>query len=236
MTVANGTVNISGLKAIYDNAGQGHVFNFWDKLTPLEQAEFAEQLKSIDVNRVNRIYRNAVAAEAPVTPLVETPQEVPSDGLHPPNLLGLDKSRSPSPVPVPEPVLPLPQSACATVIDNPEDVARWRATGLEAIANNEVAVLLLAGGQGTRLGSSHPKGMYDIQLPSHKSLFEYQAGRIARLEAVAAAATGKNAKDVKIRWYVMTSGPTRTETEAYFESKNWFGLGQDSVIFLEQGE
>ncbi|TXT09092.1 hypothetical protein VHUM_02566 [Vanrija humicola] len=224
MTVApDNAINVSALKATYEAAGQGHVFKFWDKLAPAEQAQLAEQLSSIDVDRVNRIYRNAVAAEAPVTPLVEVPQ------------LALDKSRSPSPAPVPEPVLPLPQSSCATVIDNPEDVARWRDIGLQAVANNEVAVLLLAGGQGTRLGSSSPKGMYDIQLPSHKSLFEYQAGRIARLEAVAAAAAGKDAKDVKIRWYVMTSGPTRPETEAYFASKNWFGLGQDSVIFLEQG-
>ncbi|KAL1407545.1 UDP-N-acetylglucosamine pyrophosphorylase [Vanrija albida] len=236
MTLANDTINVSALKATYDEAGQGHVFKFWDKLAPAEQAQFAEQLSSIDVNRVNRIYRNAVAAEAPVTPLVETPQEVPGDGLQPPHLLSLDKSRSPSPAPgVPEPVLPLPESACATVVNNPEDEARWRAIGLDAIANNQVAVLLMAGGQGTRLGSSHPKGMYDISLPSHKTLFEYQASRIGRLEAVAAAAAGKDVNDVKIRWYVMTSGPTRKETEAYFESQNWFGLGQESVIFFEQG-
>ncbi|KAI0297550.1 UDP-N-acetylglucosamine diphosphorylase [Multifurca ochricompacta] len=134
-----------------------------------------------------------------------------------------------------EAIEPLPQGASDAVTTHPAKEAEWRETGLAAIARGEVGVLLMAGGQGTRLGSSAPKGCYDIGLPSHKSLFQYQAERIVRLQQVAQEETGKPVGSVIVPWYIMTSGPTRRETEEFFKTNEYFGLKPENVIFFEQG-
>ncbi|KAI5811434.1 nucleotide-diphospho-sugar transferase [Peziza echinospora] len=131
-------------------------------------------------------------------------------------------------------VEPLPESATASILDSdPEDIQKWYESGLESIGAGEVAVILLAGGQGTRLGSSDPKGCYDVGLPSRKSLFQLQAERILKVQELAAAKVNK--KKVVVPWYIMTSGPTRGPTEAFFEKNNYFGLEKDDVTFFEQG-
>ena len=134
---------------------------------------------------------------------------------------------------VPPSLEPLPDSARASILDSKKDeIDRWYSAGLDLIAANKVAVVLMAGGQGTRLGSSAPKGCFDIGLPSKKSLFQIQAERIRKVEELAAKKAGAN---VTVPWYVMTSGPTRGPTETFFKEHHYFGLKPENVFIFEQG-
>ena len=129
---------------------------------------------------------------------------------------------------------PLPESVTASILDSKaEDIQAWYDSGLDLVADGQVAVVLMAGGQGTRLGSSAPKGCFNIGLPSQKSLFEIQAQRIWKIQQLAEKKSGK--KNIVLPWYVMTSGPTRGPTEKFFQEHNYFGLGKDDVVIFEQG-
>jgi len=98
--------------------------------------------------------------------------------------------------------------------------------GMKAVSNGEVAALLLAGGQGTRLGYNGPKGMYDIGLPSKSTLFQYMSERIKKLGEL----SGKGAKAVP--FYIMTSPLNHKATTEYFEKSDNFGI---DVHFFPQG-
>lgn len=85
------------------------------------------------------------------------------------------------------------------------------------------------------MGSSNPKGMYNVGLLSNKSLFCLQAERIRSLERLAAAENLMSNKVGHITWYIMTSEHTRKPTQTYLETNNYFGLKEENVVLFEQG-
>lgn len=116
-----------------------------------------------------------------------------------------------------------------------DDTARWWSEGLRLVGDGEVAVLVLAGGQGTRLGPGAPvaKGMLELSVPEPKSLFQLQAERLLLVENLASLVTGTETKR-RIPWVVMTSDATDSATRAFFEEKSFFGLEKSQVWFLKQ--
>ncbi|KAK9989439.1 hypothetical protein SO802_029678 [Lithocarpus litseifolius] len=132
---------------------------------------------------------------------------------------------------------PVPESSVSTVEERTlEERERWWKMGLKAISDGKLAVLLLSGGQGTRLGSSDPKGCFNIGLPSGKSLFQLQAERILCVQRLAAQSTNEGSTgSVQIHWYIMTSPFTDDATRRFFESHRFFGLEPDQVTFFQQG-
>jgi len=126
-----------------------------------------------------------------------------------------------------------PLKASVKIADaTPEEKARWEALGMAKIAGGKAAALVLAGGQGTRLGCAVPKGTVDIGLLSHKALFQLQAERLLKLRQHASRKIG-HCKS--LRWYVMTSIDTDDKTRAFFEEHGFFGLEPQDVVFFQQG-
>lgn len=132
---------------------------------------------------------------------------------------------------------PVPEGAVSSVDQRTLDQReRWWKTGLKAISEGRLAVLLLSGGQGTRLGISDPKGCFNIGLPSGKSLFQIQAERILCVQRLASQSVNEgSAGFMPIQWYIMTSPFTDDATRKFFESHKYFGLEVDQVTFFQQG-
>ena len=104
----------------------------------------------------------------------------------------------------------------------------YESIGKKAIKEGKLSAVTMAGGQGTRLGHSGPKGTYDIGLDSHKSLFEILADNLKE--------EGKK-YDVIIPWFIMTSRENNKETVEFFEKHRYFGYKKDkNIFFFEQGE
>ncbi|CCI44128.1 unnamed protein product [Albugo candida] len=119
--------------------------------------------------------------------------------------------------------------------DTPSEKKRgWESLGLDAIHKGQLAAVILAGGQGTRLGFDGPKGIFSIGLQSKKSLFQLFAERILALETLTDEKYGRT-KASKIPLLIMTSALNHDHTVSYFRRYRFFGLEEEDVYFFSQG-
>jgi UDP-N-acetylglucosamine/UDP-N-acetylgalactosamine diphosphorylase len=101
-----------------------------------------------------------------------------------------------------------------------------RKRGTEALAAGKIGMLLVAGGQGSRLGFDHPKGLYTIGPVSGASLLQIHFEK-------ALAAAHRYGASVPV--YMMTSSVTHVEQDVFLKEHRRFGLPADDVILFRQG-
>ncbi len=100
------------------------------------------------------------------------------------------------------------------------------AAGEAELKAGRVAALLVAGGQGSRLGYDGPKGCYSIGPVTGAPLFYFHARKIL---------ARSNRYGKPIPFYVMTSEANNAATVKCFEDNNYFGLDKKDVFFFTQG-
>ncbi len=119
------------------------------------------------------------------------------------------------------PTIPLPADAEAE-----RSEADARSAGENLLRSDRVSAVLLAGGQGSRLGFDGPKGNYPFAPITGRTLFSHHAAKIAAL---------RERYGCSLPWYILTSPQNNDVTRASFEEAGWFGLDPDSIRFVIQG-
>jgi UDP-N-acetylglucosamine/UDP-N-acetylgalactosamine diphosphorylase len=104
---------------------------------------------------------------------------------------------------------------------------KYHNDGVASIKKGEIGVLTVAGGQGTRLGWSGPKGTFPATPVSGKSLFQVIAEQIVF--------ASKKYKTT-IPWYIMTSIENDAITRSFLLDNNCFGLDRTDIFLFTQGE
>ncbi|KAJ7988223.1 hypothetical protein DPEC_G00321370 [Dallia pectoralis] len=197
-------LSIEEVTATLEHAGQSHVLQFWGELSEGEKSSFLRELSQLDLHELREHCARAAESAATVHSASAASQHLE----------------------------PVPSEFIGSVRrSNQTTLNCWENEGYLQISQNRVAVLLLAGGQGTRLGVPYPKGMYNVGLPSQKTLYQIQAERIRKVQELANA---KHGSKCTVPWYIMTSEFTLDPTKKFFQENNYFGLDHSDVVMFEQ--
>lgn len=97
--------------------------------------------------------------------------------------------------------------------------------GEQAIKAGKVAIFIVAGGQGSRLGYDGPKGLYPLSPIKHKTLFNILCEKIKAVN---------EHYGTTLDIYIMTSDDNHEQTVNYFKQQKHFGLDKNSIIFFKQ--
>ncbi|HCR37669.1 MAG TPA: 2-alkenal reductase [Opitutae bacterium] len=193
------TFSVEFIQERFLQAGQSHVFAFWDQLSASQQKELLNQAQSIDLKALKY--------------LLDAQSKAGS--VHAPGAFS------------PDALAPAPYIALPVLEQGHQDWAEAVRVGEGLLDAGKVAVLTVAGGQGTRLGFDGPKGAFPITPVRQKPIFQLFAEKI-RAQAIRYGQP--------IHWFIMTSVLNHDSTKQFFRDHNNFGLAANRIHFFTQGE
>ena len=202
---------IAEAKALLSQHNQSHVLDHVDDIkSAADLNRLLTQIRSIDFVYISKLYQRAMAEEKA---LKETEDE---------------KNEGPQLTPFPH--------KDAFDISSIGDVDKLVTLGFKAIVEGQCAVIILAGGQGTRLGFNRPKGCFNVGFPSQKSIYQLQIEKVMAVKRAAARALKvAEVHSIKIPIYFMTSTATHDATQQFLDSNDCFGYNaQEIKLFMQQ--
>jgi UDP-N-acetylglucosamine/UDP-N-acetylgalactosamine diphosphorylase len=181
-------------------AGQSHLLRWVDELAPAEREKLKKQIGLIDFPTITSLSN---AQSSNTEEAAQEHKEMALRAKQPSNLVRLP-------------------------VSDEQRAERLEAFqyGEQLLAAGKVGVILVAGGQGSRLGFSQPKGMFAIGPVSDRTLYQVLAEQLLARSRRAGTA---------IPYFIMTSEATHTETIQFFDEHNHFGLNPDDIFFFQQG-
>lgn len=183
-------------------AGQARLCATWDRLDEARRDGLVAQLRSLDWPLVAAMRQRVLVARTPK----ETGEMC---GVCSPQL---EQARTPPCLRLRDESNPIPPSLAA-------------ARGAAALTDGRVGAILVAGGQGSRLGFEGPKGLYEIGPVSHASLLEILCGKLV-------AVAKRHGAPVPLA--IMTSSATDAVTRDFLARHERFGLSADHLLFFTQ--
>lgn len=190
-------INPEELRTRFAAAGQEHIFAHWNNLEEAQRQRLVAQAADVDLDLVAHL-------ASLLTSAADDDAAGTNGGvqLEPPDIFPLERT-------------PLQERAAAEAI----------ALGERVLSEGMVAYVLVAGGQGSRLGFNGPKGKFPVGPVSAASLFGWHAQRLA---------AARDRYGAPVVWYIMTSAANDADTRSYFSEHDNFGLGSDAVHFFQQ--
>ena len=194
----------AALRVRLEQAGQAHVLQFWSQLTAQSQHDFSQQLLAIDWQELAELRRLiAVRKETDSVRTADDQVQLANDlstAVTPSCLRLRDAGNRPTPVDA---------IAC----------------GSSALRAGRIGAIMMAGGQGSRLGCAGPKGLYKVGSLSEASLFELLLGKLVAVKR-------RYGCDVPLA--IMTSSATDTQTRQFLDDHAHCGLNPAAVFIFCQ--